>query len=174
MFTSLLKLFLQIILLRKGPQDLPYARNLLLVLLFCVTGLRLLALFIPVDNSINVSPADRIMFVLASMSIGIGGVYVLLRLFRYSSRSVQTIMAMLGVTLVFYAIGQILTVLSVTLGGEGLNTFIVIILLIWSLVVDAHILRQALSISLLVAGLLAYSFFLAELALMNYFGLIGN
>jgi hypothetical protein len=175
MFTSLFKLFLQIILLRKGPQDLPYSRNLLLLLLFCVISLRLLALFIPAENIAIVPAADRMLFVLASMLVGIGGVYVLLRLFHYSARGVQTITAMLGVTLLFYAIGQILTIMFTVMGGgSGLNTPIVMVILIWSLVVDAHILRQALSISLLIAGMLAYSFFLAELALMNYFGLIGS
>lgn len=175
MFTSLFKLFLQIILLRKGPQDLPYSRNLLLLLFVCVVSLRILALFIPTENIAAIPAADRLLFVIASMLVGIGGVYVLLRIFHYEARTVQTITAMLGVTLMFIAIGQTLILMVTVVGGvTGLNTPLIMIILIWSLVVDAHILRQALSISLIIAGLLAYSFFLAELALMNYFGLIGT
>lgn len=175
MFTSLFKLFLQIILLRKGPQDVPYSRNLLLILFVCVISLRILALFIPAEGIAVIPATDRLLFVLTSMLISIGGVYVLLRIFHYEARAVQTITAMLGVTLMFIAVGQVVIVLAVIVGGiPDLTTTLIMIILIWSLVIDAHILRQALSISLIIAGMLAYSFFLAELALMKYFGLMGS
>ncbi len=175
MFTSLLKLFLQIILLRKGPQDLPYSPFLLLLLLGCVTGLWLLAMFLPSENIAHIPAANRILFVLAVMLVNVGGIYVLLRLFHFGARVVQTLTAMLGASLILSLIHQMLYVAVIATGGNsGLLTVVGIFIIVWSLIIDAYILRQALSISLLVAGLLAYSFFLAELALRSYFGFMGS
>jgi hypothetical protein len=46
--------------------------------------------------------------------------------------------------------------------------------LIWGLAVNATIFRQALTISILAAGMLAFAFFLLSFYIYSWFGLIGG
>lgn len=175
MFTSYLKLFLQIMLLRKGPQDVPYSTVLPGLLLIVVIALQFLVLLLPDSKVQEVAAGQIIGFILVNTAIGIGGVYLLLRVLRQAARAVQTLSAWLGVSIIFGVAHLLLHLLWLLMQplGEPIG-LLSLILLGWSLVVDAHIFRQALSISWLAAGMLAFCFFMISLALQSTFGLLGS
>ncbi|MBI3563327.1 MAG: hypothetical protein HY080_16610 [Gammaproteobacteria bacterium] len=175
MFTSLFKLFLQIILLRKGPQDVPYSRALLGGLLLAVLGLQLFVLLVQSKEQPAVNISQQLAYIFMSALITYGGIYLILSLLHYAARAVQTITTIIGVELILALFGlTMLVMLSLAGFPAVIITVIRIVVVVWNLVVVAHIFRHAFSISLQMAGLVACGFLLLELTLQYKFGILGN
>jgi len=161
---QLVKLFWEICLLRKGPQDVPAAHILFWLLL--VVGL-VVDLIIAV-NFIDFQQA--LLVVLANTVVLFGVVMLLLRMLGYASRIVQTLTTLIGTGLVFSFIRlPVMFVVKLAPQNVGMFGFVEVIILVWSLVVIAHILRHALSIQLSLAGALAFGYFMLSYQLVNYF-----
>ena len=175
MLKSLFQLYLQIMLLRKGPQDIPHSPFLLAAIITLVLVLSLLLMFLP-DSKGHSHPVDQmVLFVLVHYAVMIGSVYLLLKALKYSTRTLQTLCALLGMDIIFSVLHLVLYLLSALVAPA--NTLVLIfsyILIIWSLVVNATIFRHALTISILAAGMLSYTFFLLSLYIHNQFGLLGG
>ena len=86
-----LKAFLDIVLWRRGPQDLPASR-----LLFWLTAGAYVAVSIAQLAMLDEPPAAWIVYVFVDPVLLIGGVYLLLRLFGKADRFLQTATAVLG------------------------------------------------------------------------------
>lgn len=175
MFKPLIQLYLQIMILRKGPQDLPYSRALLALLSVLAFCLGLFIMLLP-DSKGQTHPLEQtVLFVLVQYAALMGSVFLLLRILKYSARVLQTLCALLGVDILFNLLQLGLYLLSLLMGAD--NAAIVIfnyVLMIWVLVVNATILRHALAISILAAGVLAYTLFLLSLYIYYQFGLLGG
>src|SRR5688572_25969903 len=139
--TTLLQQLLRIIVLRSGPQDLPagWSTAALMVLVYVALGMLADSMLQLGNNSL------RSLFSIALQIIAIG---LLLQFRGYSQRLPQTIAAAAGTGSLFGLFSIVL--LAQSSGGvlpPGMAT-LWLGLFIWSLVVDAHIYRSALSITM--------------------------
>ncbi len=146
--------FINIALRRSGPEDLPDSGFLLGVTLAVYLATQVpLALIAYGPTEVLVST------VAASLLLLFGGLWVLLRLTGHRARYQRTVTAMLG-------IGALLSVLSLpfslwrqsmleTATGVAMPSTFLFAIMLWSIVIDGHILARALSrpygIGLLVA-----------------------
>ena len=161
---QLVKLFWEICLLRKGPQDVPSATVLfwLLLLVGFVVDLFMAANFVEFSSAI--------MLVLANMLALFGIVIGLLAVFRYTNRIVQTLTTLIGTGLVFSFLRlPLMFVFKAMPDNAGMFGMVEIFILIWSLVVVAHVLRHALSIEFFLAGMLSFGYFMVSYQLADYF-----
>ncbi|MGD9389045.1 MAG: hypothetical protein PVG18_01115 [Thioalkalispiraceae bacterium] len=154
-------------MLQKGPQDLP-ASSLLLSVVF------LLGLVLDLVN-LQIAVPDSSLLTLAIMSliyvaVLTGSLSLLMWLLRYRQRIIQTLTALLGCGAIISAFAFPL-LLIVQRQPEEPSIFGVFILgiNIWHLAVSAHILRFALSVSMLMAGVLAFGYFLLGFKITDLF-----
>ena len=161
---QLVKLFWEICLLRKGPQDVPAAAALFWLLL--VVGL-FVDLFIAANF---VEFQSAVLLVVSNTLVLFGVVICLLLIFRYTNRVTQTLTTLIGTGLLFSFIRiPLMFVFKAMPDHAGIFGFVEIFVLIWSLVVIAHILRHALTIEWLLAAMLSFGYFMVSYQLANYF-----
>ena len=161
---QLFKLFWEICLLRKGPQDVPSASVLFWILL--TTGL-----FVDLFMAVNfVDFQSAILLVITNTLALFAMVAGLLMLFSYRNRIIQTLITLIGTGLIFSVIRiPLMFIFKAMPDHGGMFGFVEIFVLIWSLVVVAHILRHALSTEFLLAGMLSFGYFMVSYQLANYF-----
>lgn len=158
-----LKLFFDICRLRKGPQDVPASHNLFIIVL-------LSSLVVDFSIATTMAPVLRAaLLVVVHMAVMLFAIYMLARLLGYGARNLQMLTALLGTGLLLSLILLPLLIVGSQSSAEG-NPFGLIILVIqlWSLVVTAHILRHTLSIHFMLAGLLAFGYFLLSIQLVEF------
>ncbi len=156
--------FTDILLLRRGPQDLPGSWYLLatLVLLNIVAGSLLF-------SSQDEGGSDALQTVI---DIGLSLVMytAVLHLRGFRERVLQTLTAFTGTGLL---LTLVLFPISLLLGQEGESFYVTagrlmfMALLIWSLAVDGHIFRHALGTSMLVGTAVAVVIFIARIYILE-------
>ncbi len=144
---QLLKIYIDIIVLRRGPQDLPASQFLLLsvLMLYLASGLALFLTHVPTFSG-----------ALAELSVAAlleaGFFLVLLALRGKMARAPQTLSALWGsgaiLTLAGLPLHLWMRALPEAAAGVALPGIGLLLLLILSLVVAGHILREALEIPL--------------------------
>lgn len=152
---------------RGGPQHLPASMPLMLFLLAAY-------LLQNVITGTQLEDPDAGAKGLVAVAVQVTAVAALLRWRRYPSRFVQTVTALAGVGIVFNAISWV--ILARFDGSQdqpelALAWFAVFI---WSLAVDAHIYRHALSIRLPVAMLLTVMLLAVSYSLIDLLFLGGS
>jgi hypothetical protein len=153
---------LEIMRLRSGPQDLPagWGISFLLAVLYMLEGLM---------ADYMLSEADAAPRSLVSVSIQFLAIAALLRLRRFSVRLPQTITALSGTGLVF---GALSIALALQASAESVQPLLVLVWIsafVWSLVVDAHIYRRALSINMNLGILVAVLIFALNFVVLEQF-----
>jgi len=138
--------------LRSGPQDLPagWGMAFLLALLYMLEG------FVA-DNAL--SETDTAPRSLVAVLIQFIAIAALLGLRRISSRLPQTITALSGTGLMFGAISILLVLQARPGAAQPLLVLVWVGTFVWSLVVDAHIYRHALSTNMSLGMLVAVLIF---------------
>ena len=159
-----IKLFWEICLLRKGPEDVPVATALF-------WGLFVIGFAVDLFMAVNfVKFSSAIMLVSANTLVLFGVVILLLYIFRYQNRIIQTLTTLVGTGLIFSSIRiPLMLIFKIIPENAGIFGLIEIAVLIWSLVVVAHILRRSLSIEFFLAGMLSFGYFMVSYQLANYF-----
>jgi hypothetical protein len=143
----LLRAFIEIIILRRGPQDIPASRFLMLSSLLCyvASGLALYLTHVP-------TLVDSLAELGVVVTLEAGFFLVLLRVNGKLPRAGQTLTALWGTGSILTLAGLPLHVWVQTLpdGSEAaaVPSMGILLLLILSLVVAGHILREALEIPL--------------------------
>ncbi len=103
---------------------------------------------------------------LVSAAFFAGSVMLLLYLNRLQSRVVQTLTAVFGASVVFSLI-DLFVLLAGGLGlSDSLRIVVLLMMLVWSLVVDGFILSVAINSSLLIGCMLALIIFIPQLSLI--------
>jgi hypothetical protein len=162
----LLQLLRDIIQLRRGPQDMPYSPQLLVAV--CVASLSLqlgIAYMIGITGNTLVAGA-------LGLSINLGLIYLVLTLRGFSNRFVQAATTLLCCTIVFsiitlpimFLVGSQPIVAGQATPLQALLGLISLPIVIWKLVVDAHILRNSLAIPFLGGLAVAILLIIAEYA----------
>jgi hypothetical protein len=162
---QLIRTFWEICLLQKAPQDVPYSRGLFLLLLlggFVIDNLNL-NIALP-----EVAIASVIVVVSLHMLFLLGTLSALLAVMGYGARIFQTLTALIGTGIIISLLAlPVLLIVSRIADDPGYFGLILLFLNIWSLLITAHILRHALSISFLLAGLLAFGYFMMSIKLVD-------
>ena len=147
--------------LERKPQDLPYSAALCLMALGVAgIGIALQYQFIEVANR---APVWLLLVSIGFFSLLVS---ILLLVFGRAARVLQTLTALFGAMAVFEVFGVGLSVLRQAGLPDETSGYLELVLVFWSLVIDGHILRNALEVSLLVGCLLALSIMVPQLALV--------
>lgn len=149
--------FLQICLLRQGPQDLPSSGILLGIALTAhtVTAILLSNISLNVLGAVLAGLLDTVLLVALTAT--------LLYVQRRGARILQTVTALAGtgavVTFVALPVSGWLHGADPSAGEGGFALLLLLILTAWSLAVAAHIFRHALSVPYFVGLILAMVFY---------------
>lgn len=151
--------------MQKGPQDLPTSRELLLLSL-----LAYLASSIAV-GLLSLAPAAAVVSGLADTALMILLTMILLRLRGFANRVPQTLTAFAGTgtVLSLIAIPVLIAAHASRSGntGAGLPGLLMLMIFVWNLMINAHILRHALSTRLVVGFALAVLYLLILISVLN-------
>ena len=156
--------FTDILLLRRGPQDLPASRSLLatLILLNLLAG----SLLFSSEGQASSESLQSVVDVALSLAM-----YTAVLNFRgFRERVLQTLIAFTGTGLL---LTLILFPISLLIGQDAESLFSVVGrlmflgLLIWSLAVDGNIFRHSLSTSMLVGTGIAVVIFIARVYILE-------
>jgi hypothetical protein len=165
---ALLRQLIEICLLRRGPQDLPWSPPAVAL----VTAL-LLALQLAFAVHFESPPAALAARVVVTLVLLLGATLALLRFRGMENRAAQTLLALAGMSLLFALVMMPLAiVLRPYLGDENpppsmmLFALAAVFAFFWKLRVEAAIWRQALEIPVPAAYLLTLALVLAEAGLL--------
>ncbi len=162
---SLLRLFWEVCLLRKGPQDMPFSRELLAILIAVGMGVDVLRLALA-DTGMDFGGV--LVFAVAALIFNLAFFGGLVVIAGYRARLVQTLIAWFGAMLLIGLIDLPLVLVLHFAPGVGTGVALLFqILVIWSLLVTMHVLRHALSINPVLAGVLSLGYFLLSVLLYN-------
>ena len=152
--------FFRILVFQKGPDVLPASQFLLGFLLLLNLAVGIASFILQFDLS------GAILRTLADMSISIGFVYLLLLGANKSARALQTISAMLGVSIILNLMTlPLLLMVSSEQLSIGASAIFLYIIFCWHIAVMGHIFRHALSISLPVGMLVSFVYILIAMAI---------
>lgn len=160
---DLLRLIWNICWLRQGPQDMPSATILVVILVAIDTVVSVLL------GVAKVSLEQATRESLLSILIAIVFVKGALRIRGFSSRFNQTLSAMAGcdAMLVIMFVTLVVLLKAGILPAILFNNFS-LLLVIWMFVINVHILRNALAISIVSGILLSLAYFIMQI-LINHF-----
>jgi hypothetical protein len=167
------ELIRDICLLRRGPQDLPYAPQLLVAVAAACVAVQLavaIARSVPVGGVL----VGALMWLMMTL----GALHLILTVRNLRNRFVQAATALLGCALVFTLLSlpiallvsdppptpQQMTPLQLVLGLVSLP------LLVWKIVVDAHVFRSSLDIPFVSGLVIALLWIFAAMALSSIAG----
>ena len=160
------RLFLDLCLFRKAPQDIPYSVFLFLLTLVLNNALELMSMLFLVEESRRPMLADALQYAAIKTTLFIVIIYIIMYVLGFKNRVLQTLTAfegadtVLGLVLLIVGLG-----LSLLPEGSPLVILIIMLFLGWRLAVHSNIFRHALSISLFTAGFLAVGLFFLEVIL---------
>lgn len=176
---ELLLILRDILALKRGPQDLPYAPNLTAVVV--VAGI----VFEFVASSFSdKSPSPLLLRIVVWHLVPIGLFYLLLHARGFNSRFVQTVLARAMVGLFFLVLATPLVVVLADFNpqttqlvrpGQMLAGLLFAAMAIWMLCIQAHILRHSLEVPFFVGVLIALLVSVANVIMqMALFGASGG
>lgn len=151
---ELFKLFINIILLQSGPQDLPFSKFLLKfsILIYFFAGVLVALLNFTFLNALEIAAIDTVMLALM--------ISLLLKIQHLTNRIPQTLIAIFGALGLFSLISLPVDIWYNSLSTDYeqddnlLSAGIIIFLSVWGLAILGHILRHALNINhVLAAGI---------------------
>lgn len=156
----LLKVFLDICLFRRGPQDVPASPLLfgLAMLVYLIVGVVLLSLEGPLFQAV--------LQALVELFVMLGFVWVNLRFLHLQPRFLKTGTAMLATDALISSLAVPLLAWMAWSEQGGEPYLLLLILMLWHLAVVAHILRHALSRPLSVGIGLAIVYIVATYQVM--------
>ena len=163
---SLLTVFFDIALFRRGPEDLPASRFLLTASFLAYTVGSVATSAVYTEEIFQI-----ILEVLADISLMLAWYGVLLFLFSRRARLPQTLTALFGTGALLYVVAfpvmswlQFQVVSQINL---PLPTLLMIAILMWSIAVAGHIVHRALEIPIVAGILMGILYFLVSVAVFS-------
>lgn len=143
---SLLIIFVDLIRLRRGPQDLPSSQFLLIVIGFLLIVTAILG------DHMSKDFFGKLVFSLTQIAILTATVWAILALNQKSERAVQTLTAVFGTSVLIQIVVWPFRIWLLSMSEDAqkqasVPLFAVVVLAIWSFVVMVHIYRNALDTS---------------------------
>lgn len=143
---SILYLFIDLIRLRKGPQDLPASQGLIII-----TGFFLVVSAV-LGDQVNSDFSNRLVFALSQIAILTVTVWFILSLNQKTERALQTLTAFYGSSVIIQLIvwpfrSWLLSLSEEAQKQASIPLLAIIALAVWSFVVMVHIYKNALDSS---------------------------
>ena len=163
---SVMRTLFSIILLRRGPQDLPYSQRLLqwLIVIYIATGVLVLQGGVETGEALANMVLDALIILFYT--------HLVLAALDKKPRFTQTASAMIGIGIVFHFLAwPAMAALSSTQTQETVDnvstmaSVTMLLLISWNLLVVAHIFRQALEAAMSHAILLSFALFFISVSL---------
>ncbi len=134
---ELIKLFFDICLFKKGPQDMPDSNGLLFLLIPIYAGVSFLILILSIDA------IHAVLQIFVEIALVLGSTKVILYLASKTSRYQQTASALIATDTIisFFAIPVMATLIG---QGSGLALIAIMLLMLWHWLVSGAIFSQAL------------------------------
>jgi len=157
--------FFQICTLRSGPQDLPAAP------LLCNASLFFYLLLSLISSALNMPLSQALIAAMVDIGLLIALTTAILKLRGLGVRITQTLTALAGTSVILslFSIPMLIWLQAARAdhGDAGIPSLLMLVLVMWNLLIVAHIFRHALS-TLFAAGLLlAIGYFWLQLVLLN-------
>ena len=157
----LLRAFLQIIMRHEGPEQLPDSRLLVMITLMAYVLAQ-----VPPAWQVYGSSATAVLAILVDVLMLISAVWAVLRIAGHPNRYRQTLAALLGTTALLTLPLALLNYWLGELTGAGRApagpSIAILLLITWTLTVQAHIFARALSRPFVIGLLVAVSYFIAN------------
>jgi len=153
---------LAIMLLKAGPQQLPYSVQLLvtLILLYLASGV----LVLTTSMSTGQSAANMVLDVAVLCSFS----YICLSLLSYKARFVQMVSALAGAGIVFHLLAWPLFLqihnMQPQEQGAKISALLMLLLISWQVLVFAHVFRHAMQMSMMRALALSFGYLFLSMA----------
>jgi len=151
--------------LRRGPEDMPYSRRLFVVLVVASVAL-------DVVSERVLGGHDALARSLVSTSLVLALCWIALSVRQLGNRYVQTASALVACGIVFSLLVLPLAMLAGPMPNDGLLTplqtllvWVMFAIFVWSVLVDAHIIRRALDAPFGLGVALALAWTIADWAL---------
>lgn len=160
---SVLQKLLALMILKSAPQDLPYSPQFAvqMAIVYIFSGIVVL--------QSTLSPDDMLGGLLLGFFVQLVFTYLVLRALNRSARFVQTISAMLAVSILFNLLSwPVFIVVADATATEGLKatmSLMFLLIISWEVLVKAHIFRHALEMKMLSALALSFSLFFISVTL---------
>mgnify|MGYP000579669168 CR=1 FL=1 len=158
---ALFKLFFDVALLRKGPQDVPYSLFLLIFLFVFEFILDIAINFIPNYEGKTLDFWTNSRFYVVANVVIVAFIYFLFKFYAKTDRFVQSLTAITGAGLVLIFIQLPTKFLVMNAAGSGPSTPVALavlfsmLILVWNLAIYSQIFRLALAISRINAAMLS-------------------
>jgi len=172
--SALIRLFWDICIFRRGPQDVPYSQFLFGSLLFIKLTFELATFFIP-DGMGSTLPATTVIpYIVVDALASIAAIYAILWLHGHRDRAIQTLTTTLGVDIII-GMAQLPFKFLASSAGTQINMLAMfylgtMVIFVWELSVYSHVFRQALSTSIFRAG--GYALLLFIMSFVIYYQMI--
>lgn len=159
-----LKHYIQMSLFFSSPSNLPYNQNCIIYTLVAYVGVGILVL----GDQYNLPTIVAIIFIETAIFAAIS--FIMLKFVKKPERLLQTISALIGVSLIISLISFFFISLLPTPTDEQQVSPLALIVLFWNLAVVSLIFKRSFEIRTIVAGFIAFNYFLLyELILINLF-----
>jgi hypothetical protein len=151
-----------ILLLRAGPQHLPYSLSLLatLTLLYLASGVLVLTTSMSIGQAaVNMVLDTAVLFAFS---------YFSLTLLKYKARFVQMVSALAGIGIVYHLLAWPLFVQIHNMQpqdqGAKIAALLMLLLVSWQVLVFAHVFRHAMQMSMMRALALSFGYLFLSMA----------
>ena len=147
---------LEIMLLRRGPQDVPYSLSLLVALLvfYMASGVVVLTTTLTPGQAVANMALDAVMLCVFS--------YICLALLNYKARFVQMVSALAGIGVLYHLLAWPLFVqihdVQAQEQSATITALLMLLLISWQVLVFAHVFRHAMQMSMMRALALSFGY----------------
>ncbi len=152
---------LNICLLRRGPQDLPYSKLLLLVVatVFVIFTARILSVALALQLAITLA--------LVSVATTAALLYLILNYLKFTNRLVQIMTSLIGVDLILITSMAILR-LGIIVPNKNIALIMISIVMCWQLIIYSHMFVHGLMMRRLYASLMAIAYSVVHGSAANF------
>ena len=157
--TALLNLFMRMWLLRANPQDLPASKTLT----YSLATVYLFSSLVSVLSEVNMARA--LAASVLDLILLIAVVHTLLIMAKVPERGYQTFSAVFATSIVLVVAS---TAFMHSLGSTELRATMLLLLLAWYLLIVGHILRQAISVPVLLGALIALVYLMVSAGVTSF------
>ncbi len=168
---ALFRLFFDIALLRKGPQDVPYSLFLLIFLFGFEFAVDLTSNFIPDYEGKTLDFWLNTRFYVVANAVIIAFIYLIFKFYAKTDRFIQSLTAITGagLILIFIQLPAKFLVMNAA-GGQpsmavGLAVLFSMFILVWNLAIYMHVFHLALATSRINAGMLSFVILILSFAI---------
>lgn len=160
-----IRALINIAFLKAGPEDLPASQFLLgITLVFYVLAQ------VPVSVIAYRPGAMPLQIIAVSLLLAVAGLWILLVLTGHRSRYVQTLTALLGTSALLTLLSVPLSLwrqaMSTTDPPSAIPVLGIVVIMLWSIAIDGHILARALSKPFFIGLLVAVAYFFLHTTLL--------